>query len=156
MLYNTLVLPHLDYCCAVWMECGVTLCQQIERLQNYGMRIITSSPRLTHSADLRKELKWVTLEKRRQMLRLTTVHKCLHRKAPQYLCAKFVTNLSLGHRWTRGSNNLHLKRLATNFYRNSFEYRGAMDWNHLPNDIKAVGSESIFKNSCRSLFFTET
>ena len=55
LLYNTLVLPHLDYCCAVWMECGVTLCQQIERLQNYGMRI-TSSPRLTHSADLRKEV----------------------------------------------------------------------------------------------------
>ncbi len=71
-LYNALVLPHLDYCSVVWMECGVVLRQKVERLQNFGMRLVTSSPRLTHSADLRNRLKWMTLEQRRQMSRLST------------------------------------------------------------------------------------
>ena len=43
-LYNALVLPHMDYCCVVWMECGATLRHEIEWLTNYGMRLITSSP----------------------------------------------------------------------------------------------------------------
>jgi len=33
-LYNALVLPHLDYCCVVWHECGATQSERIERLQN--------------------------------------------------------------------------------------------------------------------------
>ena len=33
LLYQTFVLPHLDYCSAVWHSCGVTLSQKIERVQ---------------------------------------------------------------------------------------------------------------------------
>ena len=135
-LYNALILPHIDYCCVVWMDCGATLSHKIERLQNYGMRLITSSPRLACSAELRSRLKWVTLEQRRKLFRLALVHKCLHGRAPQYLCSKFATNWSLGLRMTRGSNNLHLKRPHTNFYRNSCEFQGASDWNYLPNSIR--------------------
>ena len=34
-LYNTLVLPHLDYSCVVWQACGVTLAKKLDRIQNY-------------------------------------------------------------------------------------------------------------------------
>ena len=117
---------------------------EIKRLQNYGMRLITSSPRLACNAMLRSRLGWVPLEQRRRLFRLALVHKCLLGRAPQYLCSKFVTNESLGLRTTRGSSNLYLKRPTTNFYRNSFEYQGAFDWNHLPNNIKTICSETAF------------
>ena len=117
-LYNALVLPHMDYCCVVWMECGAALRHEIKRLQNYGMWLITSSPRLACSAMLRSRLSWVPLEQRRRLFRLALVHKCLLGRAPQYLCSKFVTNESLGLRTTRGSSNLYLKRPTTNFYLN--------------------------------------
>ncbi len=55
LLYNAPVLPLLDYCSIVWQECGATQSRRLERLQNYGMRLITS-PRLTPSADLRKKV----------------------------------------------------------------------------------------------------
>ena len=41
-LYNALVLPHMDYCCVVWMECGATLRREIEWLQNYGIWLSTT------------------------------------------------------------------------------------------------------------------
>ena len=87
----------------------------------------------------------VPLKQRRRLFRLALVHKCLLGRTPQYLCSKFVTNESLGLCTTRGSSNLYLKRPTTNFYRNSFEYQGAFDWNHLPNNIKTICSETAFK-----------
>ena len=43
-IYNAIVLPHLDYCSVVWLECSQKLCQELERIQNYGMRIVLSKP----------------------------------------------------------------------------------------------------------------
>ena len=73
-LYDALVLPHMDYCCVVWMEYWATLRHKIERLKNYGMRLITSSPQLACSATLRSRLGWVPMEQRRRLFRLALVH----------------------------------------------------------------------------------
>ncbi len=56
MLYNALVLPHLDFCSSVWHHCGETLTKRIERIQKYAMRLITSSPPRTSSNELRSKL----------------------------------------------------------------------------------------------------
>ena len=53
----------------VWQECTKDLRMKIERVQNYGMRIILSQPPRTPSKRLRDKLKWMTLEKRREMCR---------------------------------------------------------------------------------------
>ena len=45
----------------VWVECGAILSHKIKQSQNYGMQLITSSPRLACSAVLRSRLKWVPL-----------------------------------------------------------------------------------------------
>ena len=44
MLFNAIVLPHLDYCCVVWANCTKELQQKLQRLHNYGMRIILQVP----------------------------------------------------------------------------------------------------------------
>ena len=40
MQYNALVLPHLDNCSVVWQECTKELRMKLERVQNYGIRVI--------------------------------------------------------------------------------------------------------------------
>lgn len=40
MLYQTLVLPHLEYCSVVWPPCSQALSQSIESILNYAMRVI--------------------------------------------------------------------------------------------------------------------
>jgi len=42
-IYKSLILPHLDYCSAVWGCIGNGLSQKLEKLQNRGARIITGS-----------------------------------------------------------------------------------------------------------------
>ena len=60
-IYNALVLPHFDYCSVVWQEWSMELGKKLERVQNYGMRLILSKPPRTHSEELLEELGWRTL-----------------------------------------------------------------------------------------------
>ena len=76
-IYSGLVQPHLDYCSVVWQECSRELRRSLERVQNYGMRLILSKPPRTPSEQLREELGWKTLEERRSRSRLYLVHKCV-------------------------------------------------------------------------------
>ena len=36
VLYNAVVLPHLDYCSVVWANCTKKLQTRLEKLLNYG------------------------------------------------------------------------------------------------------------------------
>ena len=122
LLYSALVLPHLDFCSSVWHHCGETLTRRIEKIQNYAMRLITSSPPRTSSDELREKLSWMTLRDRRRFHILCKVHQCLHRHAPEYLCKKFTINPGR----TRRFGNVYLQRPWTEFYRRSFEYGGGI------------------------------
>ena len=132
------------YCCAVWMECGATLSYKIKQLQTYGMQLITSSPCFACSAELNttSRLKWMIVEQRRKLFRLSLVHKCLLGRAPQYLFSKLNQRKSWSMYMTRSNNNLYLKRPATN----SFEYQGAFEWNHFPDNMKNIHTETTSKN----------
>ena len=109
-LYLSLVLPHLDYCCVAWHECSVELQNSIERIQNYGMRLILNRPPRTPSDELRRALKWDTLFNRRRRCRLQLVHKCVNKYAPDYMMNRLCTNASLGRPCTRGHSKLYLNR----------------------------------------------
>ena len=145
------MLPHIDYCCVVWHDCGSTLAQGIQRIQNYGMRVITSSPPQTPSAELREKLQWTTLTDRRELFRLSMVHRCLHNNAARYMCSNFQTNSSLGYSHTRGYNNIQLEKPNTEYYKKSFEFQGAIKWNGLPKDIKELSSNTAFKNAIKNM-----
>ena len=82
MLYQTLVLPHLDYCSVVWHSCSQALTHSIECIQNYAMRVILSKPPGTPSAPLRSRLGWFILHKRRQNFLLCQVHHYVFQPAP--------------------------------------------------------------------------
>ena len=56
LLYQSSVLPHLDYCSVVWNNCGATLTGRVERIQNYALRMILRKPPLTSSELLRQIL----------------------------------------------------------------------------------------------------
>ena len=83
VLYNAVVLPHLDYCSVVWANC-TNASTRLERLQNYGMRVILQVPARTPSSISRPKLRWVTLEQRRALQRLRAVHRCVYGTAPGY------------------------------------------------------------------------
>ena len=144
-MYNALVLPHLDYCSVVWMECAQELQTKIERVQNYGMRLILSQPPRTPSTVLRSELGWMPLSERRRLSRLALVHRCAKKLGPVYMNNMLVGNDKAGCRMTRGHKKLHLFQPKTELYRRSFSFIGSKEWNLLPATIRNVQSPIVFK-----------
>ena len=141
-----LFLSHLDYCSVVWQEWAAWLRMKVERVQNYGMQLILSKPARTPSADMRQILNWVPLERRREMFRLTLVHRCITKRAPNCLCDRMKTNADIGSSMTRGCQKLFVQSVNSESYRRSFMFKGAMEWNKLPSNLRGVGSAATFKS----------
>ena len=114
------------------------LCEHLERIQNLAMRLITGNPPRTSSAPLHQNLGLTTLRARRNIATIIQVKRCLVGYVPPYMLGKFVTNSNFGYNHTRGANKLHLKRPNTNFYKHSFEFKGAVLYNSLPESIRTV------------------
>ena len=124
----------------------------MERIQNYGMRLILSKPAGTPSDGLRQKLRWLPLERRREMFRLFLVHRCVMKLAPLCLGERLRTNEEMGNRMTRGCHNLFVPEISTENYRRSFTFRGTWEWNKLPKDLKMVKSALTFKKVLKNLF----
>ena len=141
-----LVLPHLDYCSVVWHECSKELSQTLERVQNYGMRLILSKAPRTPSEDLRQELGWMTLQRRREVFRMKTMHRCVNRQVPSCIHRR----LQPVKRNTRGEHKLYLPRAKTDIFKKSFIFKGIQTWNNLPSHLRAITSTTSFIKHLRT------
>ena len=51
-IYSALIQPHFDYCNLVWGNCGKTLSDRLQKLQNRAARVLTSSSYDTDAKEL--------------------------------------------------------------------------------------------------------
>ena len=82
--------PHFDYCSVVWGNCGKTLSNKLQKLQNRPARILTYSSYDADADLLFAKLGWEKLASQRDLDRATMVYKSLNDLAPSYLRDKFV------------------------------------------------------------------
>ena len=137
IMYNSTVLPSLDYCSTVWHSCSSTLSQSIKRIQNYAMQTILKKPPRTPSASLREWLNWTTFYQRHHNFMLYQVHRCVTKQAPSYLADKFKKNSTI-YSHTHGADKLHLSRPSSECYRRSFKFQGALNYNKLPINVRQI------------------
>ena len=149
-LFQAFVLPHADYCAVAWQECTKGQQTKVERILNYGMRLILSQPPGTPSREMRHTLHWMPMERHRVMFWLILLHRCLN-KAPAYFTQSFHKNCSLSYgARTRGSDNPHFFLARLEWKRRSFFFRASVDWSNLPPVIRSVKSVSLFKSTLKS------
>ena len=43
LIYQALIHPHLNHCNTVWGNCGITLRNKLQKLQNRAARVLTFS-----------------------------------------------------------------------------------------------------------------
>ena len=151
-LYNAFVLPYLTYCCVVWHFCSKTSSDNLQRVQNYAMRVILRQPPRTSSQYCLNLLNWMNLYQQRCVFVVYQIHKCLLKAAPVYLLSKFSSNSSFGYSCTRGRDKLHLFRPQTDFGRNTLQFRGAQLYNGLPSSIRVLKNLTAFRRACISYF----
>ena len=89
-IYNSLVQSHFDYCSLVWGNCGKTLSNKLQKLQNRAARVITSSNYDIDVDSLFHKLSWKDLKSQRQIQNAWLVFKSLNGLVPEYLTSKFI------------------------------------------------------------------
>ena len=65
-IYNSIILPHFDYCSPVWDKCGSVLKEKLQKLQNRAARVISGESYETRSSDILQVLSWKNVEKRQE------------------------------------------------------------------------------------------
>ena len=147
-LYTSIVEPHFRYCCSVWGCAGLTLINQLQKLQNRAARIVTGSGYETPSAQLIQSLGWKNIAQLIDNELRIMVYKSLHDRAPQYLSDLFSRNsqaLPCTLRNSKTDMRVPLKTTTTG--QKSFSFRGAKSWNSLTATSKLAPSLNIFKDT---------
>ena len=139
LLYNSLVLPHLNYCAVVWGSNYQSRLEKLIKLQKRAIRIIDHKPFLYPTADLfikYKILKFPDIVKEQSiMIMLAYINKSL----PEPVSEMFKLRDPVG---TRNTSHFYVPFAATNYRSFSLSYSAPKNWNtvvgHLYKDIHEV------------------
>ena len=125
MLYKAFIMPHLDYCQVLYNPCSRVLCEHLERIQNYAIRLITGNPPRTSSAPLR------------QNLGLTTLRADSHNNSSETLSSGLCASVNV----RQICNKLQLR----------LQFKGAVLYNSLPESIRTVPTERSLRSALLSI-----
>ena len=94
IVYTTLLIQsQFDYSDIVWGNCGKTLFDRLQKLQNRATHVLTFS---RHDADanrLFRQLNWKDLSTQFQIQKALIVHKSLNDLFPGYLSSKLLNDV---------------------------------------------------------------
>ena len=138
-LYQSLVLPVMDYCDVAWSSVGKIERDKLDREQRRAAKIVSK----TNGSDAEKNLKWLPLSMRRVMHTINLTFKCLKGSPPIFFKDYFKVFRTIHN--TRGSgHNLLLPKVRTETARKSFYFNGSKLLNNLASEMKGSKSVVIF------------
>ena len=154
LLHNALVIPVFDYCDVVFGNCGETLLSKLQRLQNFGGKILLQVPYDTPSQEVRSKLNWLTVKERIFYHENILMYKCQNSLCPSYLSEHFNY---INHRYPTKQmtrKNIIVPRCKLLCGQRSFNFRGSILWNSIPTDIRDSRSLNVFKSNILRHIFT--
>ena len=151
IMYFSFIRPLLEYSDIIWDNCPTYLKQSVEKVNIEAARIVSGATKLVSLDLLCKEVGWETLDKRREKHKLIQFYKMIKGLTPSYLSNLIPFTHEQTHRYrTRNSSQFVQPPCRSNFYFNDFIPSTVRLWNNLPQDIKDIGSLSLFKKALLS------
>ena len=135
-VYKFFICANFNYCPLVWMQCGKTNLNKLEKLQERALATVYRDRSLTYDVMLKMSGQ---LSIRMNLVRLLAIEifKCLNGMNPAYLNELLITHESKYEL----RNRSRLLQPKFNTYRygyNSFRYLGSKLWNSLPSHLKNI------------------
>lgn len=143
-LFNTIVLPHYDYCSTVWGSYCDSKLIRLQRTQNRAMRIILNEEPRCHVPPLLARTNFLSVNQRFYVNMCVTMWKVVHGHAPDHLVGMFP----LQSTQPRNMVTRSMAKLDVNVgpsHPRSFRCRGSKAWNDLPLDLQTISTLSSFK-----------
>ena len=120
----------------------MTIIFLIQILQNKAARIVCCAPLRARRSELFEKLGWLTVNQLIAYHTLVTIQKIRSTKEPKYL-ASYLTTCSRNGR-------IVVPNELLNVTRNSFCFRGPIQWNLLPVTLKAQCNIGLFKKELKN------
>ena len=132
MIYNSLILSHINYGILMWGYHS----DRLYKLQKRAMRIITLAPYNAHSEPLFKSLNILKISDIFTLFQLKFYHKLINDKLPKYFTnMQFEQNQNIHRYNTRGSINIHLPKINHSFAKRCIRYSLPVILNRSPTYI---------------------
>ena len=145
ILYNSLILPHMNYCNIVWGNSSKTQINTLLLLQKKALRICTLSNYLAHTTPIFKQLTTLKINDLHTYQSAIFMYKYTNNMLPISFRNFFNYNSSVHSYPTRHSADIHLNNPKTLIAHKSIRHHGPDIWNSLPDSHKSRTSLFSFK-----------
>ena len=122
-------------------------------MQNCLARVVTRSPRFSHSAPLFKSLHWLPVRYRIIFKICAITHQALSSKQPAYLHSLLTPARQLRQLRSSNSNLLFVPSVKTHVGTRAFSVAAPTLWNSLPVSVKSVGNIGTFNRKLKTHLF---
>ena len=127
---------------------------RLQRLINFGARVVSGRRKYEHISDVLKQLQWLSAENMWRLQSVTLLKRMLETGQPESLCSGIVSRGSVHGRDTRQSDQLDLPAIRTESGRRRFLYTTVSLFNALPPALRELGPRR-FKSQYRKLLLRE-
>ena len=150
-LYNTFILPYLNYCAIVWADKNNSHLHSLFLLQKRAIRSCTNSLWLAHTDPLFHSLNTLKLHDIYYFQLGTFMYKFHHNQLPPDLLDPnfFKRNIQVHSHETRHALDFYIDPTKTKLAENTIKTQGALFWNSLDVSLKNSPSISSFKTNLK-------
>ena len=131
----------LVYCLPLFGGCGVMEIKKLQVIQNKAAQIVTHSPPRASRAAMYNKLQWLTVNQLITYHTLLTVFKIRKTKEPEYLASFLLSDNRSGH--------IIIPNTQLTLAKNSFVWRGSLNWNLLPLHLRSSNTIGCFKRGAK-------
>lgn len=150
LVYNSIVLPHLNYCSPVLFTCNKEQILPLQKIQNRALRIILDCNYDTPRKEMLEALNMLSVAQMIKLNVLVMIFKIIHEMMPIYLRKNLIFTNNIHEMSTRQNttNELRLPNFKMDSTRKNVFYNGIKMYNELPITIRNSETLAKFKREC--------
>ena len=150
MIYNTLVLPHLQYCCELWGNTYDSRINDLVVAQKRAIRLIDKVKVREHTTEIFKNYKLLKFKDLINFQTSILMYKASNIMLPQNVQVQFCKNQDVHKHCTRNKEKVFVSSVNTRLKKKmSTNVIGVKLWNELSSEIKESSSLNIFKRKLK-------
>ena len=154
-LVSSLMFSKLDYCNSMLFGATAERIKRLQVVQNNAARLVLGKDRRQEATPMLCALHWLPVDSRIKHKAATTVFKCLHNIAPNYLTELISPHTPKRDLRSTDECRLNVPRTFLKAGERSFSSFGPKVWNSLPLPIKKSQCLDDFKKKLKTFYFSK-
>ena len=146
-IFNTFILPSLEYACKVWDGLNINDAEKLEKVQLDAGRIVTGLPLFSSREAIYFETGWEPLKDRRERRKLCLFYKIHNKLVPTFLSDIVQPMIRDNQRNLRNDNDYTLPKYRLQTTENSYFPSTIKLWNDLDRDLRYNQTYNQFKHA---------